>query len=175
MTEKLVLDQNIICNAIELKNKQGTYDKTSARVIVLIYEVGHKIVCDKFLWKEYKKRIKEKYNKKIKERPTHTDIIIIRRIREILSNPKKFTGNMKKYAGPLDDPIEQDFKGRFPESNNEDLMIARVAAENKVYALITDDTPFHDWIKDVLQSRYDFSGLTPAEALKDAGLELSQN
>jgi len=165
MTQKLVLDENVICNAILLKDKHGNHDETSSKFIFLIYKVCHKIVCDKFLWKRYKKRIKGRIKR--------GDITIIRRIREILSNPKKCI-RKKKDAKPLPDPIERDFRSTFDKGNEEDLMIARVAAENNVYALITDDAPFHDWINNVLHSRYDFSGLTPAEALEYAGLKLLQ-
>ena len=167
MAEKLVLDENVICQAIELKNKDRKPDKTSAKCVSLIYETCHKIVCDKFLWKRYKDRIRDK--RKIGD-PEIIELIEI----GILRNSRKCI-RTRKDAKPLPAPIERDFETTLGNSNEEDIMFARVAAENRVYALITDDARFHDWINDVLQSRYDFSGLTPAEALEDAGLELSQN
>ena len=162
MTEKLVLDENVICQAIELKNKDRKPDKTSAKFVSLIYEKCHKIVCDKVLWKRYEKRIKER--RKI----GNTEIIELIEI-GILRDSRKCI-RKRKDAKQLPTPIERDFETTLGKSNEEDLMFARVAAENKVYALITDDTPFYNWINDVLQSRYDFSGLTPSEALGDADL-----
>ena len=120
MTQKLVLDENIICGAILLKNKHGNHDETSSKLIFQIYGVCHKIVCDKFLWKRYKKRIKERIKR--------GDIATIRRIREILSNPKKCTIKGKD-AKPLPKHIERDFERTFDKSNEEDLKIARVAVE----------------------------------------------
>ncbi len=167
MTQKLVLDENVICNAIELKNKDRKPDKTSAKFVSLIYEKCHKIVCDKFLWKSYKTRIKER--RKI----GNQEIIELIEI-GILRDSKKCI-RKRKDAEQLPGNIETDCKKTLGKGNEEDLKIARVAVENKVYALITDDTPFYEWINNVLSERYELSGLTSAEALEDAGLNLSQN
>lgn len=158
MLHKLVLDENIICNAIELKDKNGNSDKTCARLVEIIYERCHKIVCDKFLWKRYYKRIKERSSK--------GDLIMINRIRGMLYNPQ-YCIIKGKDAEPLPENIERDFKKTFEKSNREDLKIARVAVENKVYALITDDTPFCCWVNNLLLGRYDLRGLESHEAIDE--------
>ncbi len=155
MAQKLVLDENIICNAIELRNKERHHDKTCSNLIVLIYKMHHKIVCDKFLWKRYGKRIKERKSIEKKSKEIESgDIHIIRYIKNILSDSNRSIINKKKDAKPLPECIEEDFNSNkiFSKSNKEDLRIARVAIGNSVYALITDDTPFCEWINNLKQS-----------------------
>ncbi len=178
MAQKLVLDENIICNAIELTNKERHHDKTCSKLIALIYKVHHKIVCDKFLLKRYKKRIEE--------RKKNGDISIIICVTNILSDSNMSIINKNKDAKSLPEHIEKDFNKTFSKSNKEDLGISRVAVENSVYALITDDTPFCGWINNLKQSFGDNTNiqteiqntiknikcLTSEQALKDDKINL---
>ncbi len=178
MKQKLVLDENIICNAVELTDKERGHHKACSNLIVLIYNLYHKIVCDKFLWKRYKKRIEE--------RKKNGDIHIIRYIINILSDSDRSIINKNKNAKPLPKYIENGFNRNFSENNEEDLWIARVAVEYNVYALISDDKPFCEWINNLKQSFGDntniqteiqntiqnIKGLTSEQALKDEKINL---
>jgi len=162
----LVLDENIICNAIEGKNSEHKDDDTCKKLILSIYEKCHNIIV-------VDKNLENKYKKEIKDRIKRGDSEVVLKITAMLKNNKKYYRYTKHYI-----PLPENVYDKWAKNNEEDVKIAKLAISAevdgvKVYGLITDDNPFYEWLKNVLlnqwasENNHEITVLNSKQALND--------
>jgi len=93
----LVLDENIICNAIEGKNSERKDDDTCKKLILSIYEKCHNIIV-------VDKNLENKYKKEIKDRIKNGDNEVVLTITAMLKNNNKYFLYTKHYI-PLPENV----------------------------------------------------------------------
>ncbi|PKP60967.1 MAG: hypothetical protein CVT88_01475 [Candidatus Altiarchaeales archaeon HGW-Altiarchaeales-1] len=176
MGEKLVLDENIFYKAINInENKHNECYK----LVEIIYETKHKLVCDQNLKKRYGERIENISRKDTDEKAMDNIQMMLRTSGKegyVIMINEGYKRRLEKMHKELLKQMKGSFDAYFKQnakSNKEDLEIAKIVAISMAYALITEDSEFYKWIKDFLNSYFDnYEKLEKINTLKsDKALE----
>lgn len=153
MTQRFILDENIVIFAQLGTDDKGQPDITCLELITRIIRICHTLVADPSLWGKYHSQL---------NRPRHNEPQIDFRLLRVLREASQRVGKIEvrhNNAPPF--PEETSI----PPGSQDDVEIVRLTVETRD-ALVTTDTPLRSDLNDCgVQEAYHLHILSPAEAL----------
>ncbi len=154
MTQRFILDENVVICAQLGQNERGEKDSTCLELVTRIIRICHTIVADDNLWSKYFSQL---------NRPRHNDPSLGFRLLRVLREASQREGKVD---------IRQNNAVPFPEETSipagsqDDVPIVRLAVETSG-TLVTTDTPLRNELNSCgVQEIYNLQIVSPAEALR---------
>ena len=154
MTEKFLLDENVLVSAETLRDANGNDDYSSHKLIADIVYNCHSIVIDKALEHKYYKKFEQlQHDSRGIRSPS-----VVRLMTSLLSNSSKLI--RKEFVPPLksDSDVPPD-----------DREIVRLAIFTRSILVTRDERLIEHGNSSNLKNEYEFRIVRPAEAIKMAG------
>ena len=152
MTQRFILDENILINAQLETNEHGMWDPTCANLLNSIIDICHTLVLDPPL--------REKYLQQL-NRPAHrhtvSGSITLRVLAAALQMPGKVDFRLVAPSFPEESTV--------PQGSQDDVPIVRLAVETRATLVTTDEALRNDLNSCGVQERYDLMILSPDQAL----------
>lgn len=154
MTERFILDENIVILAQKFENERGEIDPTSRQLIDNIIRICHTIVYDPLLW--------EKHFEQLKALPSDQPFGPRSLLRQLIA-AQQTDGKIEILSTNAAEFLEER---DIPQGSQDDVPMVRLAVETGV-TLITTDTPLReDLSSSGVQEKYNLRVLSPVEALE---------
>ena len=152
MTQRFVLDENVVIFAQLEANDAGERDVTCASLITQIIDICHTIVLDYPLWERYQHQL----NQSVHQRPQSGSLLL-----RILANAVQRSGKVELRS---QSPTFAE-EGTIPRGSRDDVPIIRLAIVSDA-TLVTTDDPLRDDLHSCgVQEKYNLNVLTPGQAL----------
>ena len=152
MTQRFILDENVVMYAQRGQNEYGERDATCMRLFQQIIEICHTLVVDVCLWGKYHSQINSL---------GPTDLQVGVRVLSVLANAFRMEGkiDLRPNAAPFPE------EAAIPAGSQDDVEIVRLAVETGA-TLVTTDKPLRDDLESCgVRETYDLTLLPPGEAL----------
>ena len=154
MTQRFILDENIVIYAQLGQNERGDKDTTCAELIGQIIRICHTIVADPNLWNKYQSQL---------NRPRHNEPQIGSVLLRVLRNASQRDGKLDiKHNDAPSFPEEANI----PQGSQDDVHIVRLVVETGATLVTTDDALKNELNSCGVQETYNLQILSPAEALQ---------
>ncbi len=154
MTQRFILDENIVILAQKGENERGEKDPTCARLIESIIEICHTMVFDLNLWTKHHRQLSG-----LRVREPQLGIPVL----ALFSRARLRPGKLEFTSRNAPEFPEEDI---IPQGSQDDRDIVRLAVECRA-ALVTTDAALRDDLNLCgVQEAYSLQLLSPAEALK---------
>ena len=152
MTQRFILDENIVILAQKLENDDGALDSTCRELIDKIIEICHPLVFDIALWDKYYSQLS-----RLREHDPHGPRSILRLIHLAIT-----------VDGKLDRQDADEFpeESDIPQGSQDDLPVVRLAVHTGATLVTTDEALRDDLNSSGVQEKYNLQVLSPAEALR---------
>ncbi|MDA1347586.1 MAG: hypothetical protein O3A47_01780 [Chloroflexi bacterium] len=152
MTERFILDENVVILAQKGENERGERDSTCLNLLASIIRICHTLVVDGGLWAKYQSQLSSL------GREPQTGTLVL----AVLRNAFRREGKVDYRPETNSFPEEADI----PAGSRDDLAIVRLAVETKA-ALVTTDAPLREVLRSSgVTGTYSLRVLSPAEALE---------
>ena len=154
MTQRYILDENVVIYAQRGENEQGEPDSTCMSLIEQIIDICHTLVIDPNLW--------DKYNHQLSlQRHAHPQAGF--RLIPVIAHAVRMAGTVDirhNNAAPFSE------ESTIPRGSQDDVELVRLAVETGD-TLVTTDKPLREHLNDcgVLET-YELTLLSPKEALE---------
>ena len=153
MTQRFILDENIVILAQRGENDSGETDVTCLQLVTQIIRICHTIVFDTILWNKYLHQLNLPKNVQ-----AHTGPLFLRVLNQANQRDGKLDSRPTAAPFPEEDTI--------PQGSQDDKEIVRLAVETRA-TLVTTDAPLRDDLNSCgIQEQYGLDILSPEEALK---------
>ena len=153
MTQRYILDENVMILAQKGENDQGQRDNACLDLITQIIRICHTIVLDSILIEKYYRQLNGLRD---------NDYQIGPQILSVLNNAFRTEGKIDIRKASPSFPEEESI----PDGSTDDTPIIRLAVESRA-ALVTTDAPLRDDLNSCgIQKNYDLEIYSPEEALK---------
>ena len=153
MTQRYILDENVMILAQKGENDQGQRDNACLDLITRIIRICHTIVLDSILIEKYYRQLNSLRENEYQIGP---------QILSVLNNAFRTEGKIELRQTPSPFPEEESI----PVGSRDDKPIVRLVVESRA-ALVTTDAPLRDGLNSCgIQENYDLDIYAPEEALK---------
>ena len=154
MTQRCILDENVVILAQRGQNERGERDLTCQELITRIIRICHSIVFDPILREKYLRQLN-----RIRTGETQDDF----RVLSTIVNASRVEG--KVIMRPVASPFAEEVS--IPQGSQDDVELVRLAVETRAI-LVTADSPLRNDLNSCgVQEAYDLQILSPDEALKN--------
>ena len=153
MTQRFILDENIVILAQKLENDREERDTTSRRLLDNIIDICHTIVLDPILWGQYQHQL----SSLPRDQPMGP-----RSVMRIMYSALQIDG---KIAISSQDASSFPEEGKIPAGSQDDVPIVRLAVESGATLVTTDQALREDLNSCGVQEKYNLDVLSPDEAL----------
>ena len=151
MTQRFILDENIVILAQKLENEREEPDPTCRELIDKIIEICHSIVFDLPLWDKCYRQLAE-----LRDYDPHGARSILR----IMFLASEVAGKLERHDAE-EFPEEADI----PQGSQDDIPVVRLAVKTRATLVTTDESLREDLNSCGVQERYGLKVLSPGEAL----------
>ena len=152
MTQRFILDENVLILAESGENQQGEMDSACLNLFTSIITICHSLVIDHTLWGKYQSQL------------SPMSLVGNRtgsRVLAILNSASRVSGKLD--FGPNAPPFPEE--QTIPQGSQDDVPLVRLAVETRA-TLITTDQPLRDDLNSCgVQGAYNLEVLSPEEAL----------
>lgn len=153
MTQRFILDENIVILAQMRKNDNDEPDSTCLDLFNQIIAICHTIVLDPDLWNRYHHQLSQ---------PRHQEPQVGLRLLRPFRKAVRMAGKVDvRPHNALPFPEEADI----PQGSQDDVPIVRLAVETGATVVTTDNDLRQDLATCGVQERYNLLLLSPEEAL----------
>ena len=153
MTQRFILDENVIILAQEGEDQSGKRDTTCLRLVEHIIEICHTLVLDHALWDKYYRQL---------SRPRHAHPLTGFRLIPVIAGAVRMAGKVDLRPGKAE-PFPEE--ARIPTGSQDDVELVRLAVESGAPLVTTDDSLRDDLNACGVAEAYDLQLLSPREAL----------
>ena len=153
MTQRFILDENIVILAQKGENSSGDTDPTCLNLFNRIIDICHTIVLDDSLWNKYKRQLSG-----LGRNEPQGATSLLRILDDAVHKVEKIDYRPQNAANfPTESGI--------PQGSQDDVEIVRLAVETGV-TLVTTDAPLREDLNSCgVQETYNLEVLTPEAAL----------
>ena len=152
MTQRFVLDENILILAEKGENDRGESDPTCLDIYTQIITICHTLVVDPALWGKYQSQLSPSGNIGFREGY---------RILAVLDSASRVPGKLEFRPGASAFPEEESI----PQGSQDDVPIVRLVVETGS-ALVTTDEALREGLNSCgVQERYNLQLLAPDQVL----------
>jgi len=154
MTQRFILDENIVILAQKGEDDKGDPDASSLQLVIRIIRICHTIVLDPNLWQKYLHQL---------NLPRDYDPRTGFRLLPVLINAQRREGKVEDRtinAAPFAE------EGSVPQGSRDDVPIVRLAVETGAMLVTTDRALTDDLNSSGVARRYNLQLLSPEETLQ---------
>jgi len=153
MTQRFILDENIVILAQRRENDRGEPDFTCLDLFNRIIEICHTIVLDLNLWNKYHSQLNQ---------PRHQEPQVGLRLLRPFRNAVRMAG---KVEIRLNNAVPFPEEAVIPHGSQDDVPIVRLAVETRAPLVTTDARLRQNLNLCSVQERYNLQVLYPEEVL----------
>lgn len=153
MTQRFILDENIVILAQKEENDRGERDLACLDLFTRIITICHTIVVDFDLWNRYQSQLSIR-----SQAAAQAGSLVL----AVLDSARRGVGKLdfRTNAAPFAE------EGDIPQGSQDDALIVRLAVETRATLVTTDLKLRGDLNSCGIQARYDLQMLSPEEALE---------
>lgn len=155
MTQRFILDENVVILAQKGQTDRGEPDSTCLNLVAQIITICHTIVVDSDLWHKYQHQLSP-----LRPAESREGSLVL----AVLNNATRIAGKIEFRSNAAQFPEESNI----PAGSRDDVPILRLAVETGATLVTTDNNLRDDLNACGVQERYHLRALTPDQAL--AGL-----
>ena len=153
MTQRFILDENVVILAQKGENNGEERDSTCLRLIAQIIAICHTLVVDHSLWVRYQRQLS------VISSDSQIGVSIV----SLLANAFRTENKVELRSDASSFPGED----RIPAGSQDDVEIVRLAVASGA-TLVTTDEPLREALSSTsIQETYNFQVMSPAEVLAD--------
>ena len=155
MTQRFILDENVVILALKQENAQGEPDPICRDLFTQIIDICHTIVVDPNLWNKYQQQLSPR------SRGVGQEVF---QILPLLDAAARFIPGKVEFranAEPFPD------EGNIPQGSKDDEQVVRLAVETGATLVTTDESLRQDLNNCGVQDHYHLRLLSPSEALDE--------
>ena len=152
MTQRFILDENVLILAERGENEQGERDSACLNLFTSIITICHSLVIDHALWGKYQSQLS---SASFIGNRTGSQVLAV------LGGANRVSG--KLIFGP-DAPAFRE-EQTIPQGSQDDVPIVRLAVESGATLVTTDQALVEDLNSCGVQEKYGLQVLSPEEAL----------
>ena len=152
MTQRFILDENVLILAERGENEQGERDSACLNLLTSIITICHSLVIDYTLWGKYQSQLSPR------------SLVGIRtgsRVLAVLSSASRVSGKLDFGPNAPAFPEEQSI----PRGSQDDVPLVRLAVASGAILVTTDRPLIDDLNSSGVHEAYDLEVLLPEEAL----------
>ncbi len=153
MTQRFILDENIVILAEKGETDRGEPDLSCRTLFAQIIEICHTIVLDPILWDKYHSQL---WN------PRYDQLQDAISLLPVIYNAVSIAGKVDLRATDAS-PFPEE--GNIPQGSQDDLEVVRLAVETGASLVTTDESLRHDLDACGIQETYHLRLLSPSQAL----------
>jgi len=153
MTQRFILDENIVIYGQREANEADERDRTCASLITRIIDICHTLVLDLPLWEKYLRQL---------NRPRHQNPESGSLLLRVLDNAFRMRDKVDFRTAARAFPEE----ARIPQGSQDDISIVRLAVATGATLVTTDQSLRDDLNSCGVQERYNLNILSPAQVLE---------
>ena len=153
MTQRFILDENIVILAQTGRNERGQHDLTCLRLVTAIIRICHTLVTDASLRQKYFRQLNRTHS------PGSQPGSLLQRI---LADAAQRPGKLE--IGPRAAPFPEE--GEIPAGSQDDVELVRLAVETRAIVVTTDAALREDLNACGVAETYRLRLLSPSEALE---------
>ena len=155
MTQRFILDENVVIFAQLEQKKQGEKDSTCLELITRIIRICHTMVADPWLWRQYFHQL---------NLPRNTEPQLGSRLLRVLTNAAHRADKMEtRHQNAPSFPEESSI----PPGSQDDVPLVRLSVETGAILVTTDAHLREDLNNCGVQEKYHLRLLSPSEALDE--------
>lgn len=153
MTQRFILDENVVILAQTQETAQGETDLTCLNLLNQIIDICHTMVMDSNLWGKYQTHLH-----RLRLEDPQSSPLLFRLFNNAIQihNKVEFRNNAAEF------PEESNI----PQGSQDDVPIVRVAVETGATLVTTDNALMEDLNSCGVQETYNLVLLSPEEALR---------
>ena len=155
MTQRFILDENVVILALKQDNAQGEPDPICRDLFTQIIDICHTIVVDPNLWGKYQQQLSPR------SRGVGQEVF---QVLPLLDTDARFIpGKIEFRANAEPFPEESNIH----EGSQDDVEVVRLAVETGAMLVTTDESLRHDLDACGVQEHYHLRLLSPSQALDE--------
>ena len=155
MTQRFILDENVVILALKQDNAQGEPDPICRDLFTQIIDICHTIVVDPNLWGKYQQQLSPR------SRGVGQEVF---QVLPLLDTAARFIpGKIEFRANAEPFPEESNIH----QGSQDDVEVVRLAVETGAMLVTTDESLRHDLDACGVQEHYHLRLLSPSQALDE--------